>query len=67
MLTPIKQGGFGIIDINEMVESLDLWSYGRLINSSHPFHMQVKDLINSNNLFNVNVNHAVDLKMKRSL
>ena len=56
-----------MIDTNEMVESLDLWSYGRLINSSHPFHMQVKDLINSNNLFNVNVNHAVDLKMKRSL
>ena len=67
MVTPIRLGGFGMCDINEISDCLDLRSYGRLLNSNHPFLMQVKSLINVENFFNLKINHAVDLKLKRSL
>ena len=67
MLTPIRLGGFGMIEINEIAESLDLRAYGRLINSCHPFFSQVRTLINSNDFFNIVINHAVDRKLKKSL
>ena len=67
MLTPVDLGGFGMIDLNEMANSLDLRSYGRIINSEHPFFRQIRTLINSNDFFNVEINHAVDSKLKKSL
>ena len=67
MLTPCKGGGFGLIDINEVCDSLHLRSYGRLINSNHPFLKQVAQFINAENFFNVTMDAPVDRKMRRSI
>ena len=67
MLTPVSLGGFGLIDVRELRESLDLRSYGRLIKSTHPFFRQVKDLICFDNFFKVEITKAVDSKMSESL
>ena len=37
MMTPIDLGGFGMMDLKEVADSLDFRSYGRLIVSEHPF------------------------------
>ena len=67
MLTPIKLGGFGMINCKELAESLDLRSYGRLVQTKHPFFSQVKTLLNHRNFFCVEVNGQVDSKLKESL
>ena len=67
MMTPLRLGGFGMMDIKELADSLDLRSYGRLITSDHPFFKQVSTKINANDFFNVTVNVAVDRKVTRSL
>ena len=67
MLTPMQLGGFGMMDIKELGESLDLRSYGRLIVSEHPFFVQIKELIDSSDFFNVEVNGSVDRKVLKSL
>ena len=67
MLTPVDWGGFGLIDLKELCDSLHLRSYGRLINSNHPFLMQLRPFINSENFFNVRIDAPVDNKMLRSI
>ena len=67
MLTPTRLGGFGMMDLKELGESLDLRSYGRLIVSDHPFFKQVKDIINAENFFKVSVNAAANQKLTRAL
>ena len=56
MLTPVALGGFGMINIRELGESLDLRSYGRLLVTKHPFLSQVRSLLNVNDPFNVTIN-----------
>ena len=66
MLTPVTMGGFGLIEVRKLADSLDLRSYGRLLCSNHPFLAQVKQLINANDPFNVTA-PIIDNKLKRSL
>ena len=67
MLTPLRWGGFGLVDINELCDSLDLRSYGRLIISKHPFLAQLANLINDDDFFNARVDAPVDAKLIKSL
>ena len=67
MLTPIQYGGFGMIDLTDISNSLDLRSLGRLLESTHPFLSQIKALINFNDFFNVTTNGNVDRKLKHAL
>ena len=67
MLTPVKFGGFGMIDLKDVADSLDLRSYARLMKSKHPMLSQVKGLINEGDFFNVKVRGNVDKKLARSL
>ena len=67
MLTPVSLGGFGMVDIKALSDSLDLRSYGRLLISEHPFLKQLATCLNHDDLFNVELNVPVDTKLKRSL
>ena len=67
MLTPVSMGGFGLIDLKDLGESLDLRSYGRLLKSNHPFLGQIGDLIDLGNFFTMEINHSVDRKTKVSI
>ena len=53
MYTPFNLGGFGMVNIRTLGESLDLRSYGCLVTTNHPFLSQVRQLLNSNDFFNV--------------
>ena len=67
MLTPVSLGGFGLLDLNELSDSLDLRSYGRLVVSMHPFLKQLATLINNNDFFNVTIDAPVDNKLRKSI
>ena len=66
MLTPVSMGGFGMIEIRKLGDSLDLRSYGRLVCTNHPFLAQVRRLLNINDPFNISAPN-VDSKLKKSL
>ena len=67
MYTPLTLGGFGMVDIKAMGDSLDLRSYGRLLKSTHPFMSQIRDKIRSGNFLNLRFDGEVDRKSLRSL
>lgn len=67
MLSPTRHGGFGMINVKELMNSLDLRSYGRLLVTKHPFLSQLKNLINARNFFNLEVDVVVDDKLKNSI
>ena len=67
MYTPANLGGFGMVDIKSLGDSLDLRSYGRLLKSTHPFMSKIRDKIRSNDFFNLKFEGQVDLKSIRSL
>ena len=67
MLTDVKNGGFGMVDLKAIAEALDLRAYGRLIASEHPFLKQVKELINAENFFDLKVRHNVDNKLVKAI
>ena len=67
MLTPAKLGGFGMVDFNSLNEALDLRSYGRMLTSSHPLFVQLRQLVNYDDFFNVTIEAAVDKKFTNSL
>ena len=67
MLTPVDMGGFGLLDLDELGDSLDLRSYGRLINSRHPLLSQLAGMINDDDFFDVSINAPVDNKLLRSI
>ena len=67
MLAPVSHGGFGMMNIKALMNSLDLRSYGRLLASRHPFLSQLKNQINTKNFFNLNVAALVDDKLKNSI
>jgi hypothetical protein len=46
MFTPIKKGGYGMLDIAELDKSLKLKMFGRLTCTNHPFLKIVKDRLN---------------------
>ena len=67
MMTPCHLGGFGMLDIKLLGNSLDLRALGRLMESKHPFMRQVNALLNNRNFFNVKLESAVDDKIKNGL
>ena len=67
METPTHLGGFGMINVRALSDSLDLRAFGRLIKSAHPFFKQIYPLIDSRDPFNVKTNAPVDSKLMRSI
>ena len=67
MLTPVQLGGFGLLDLKDLGDSLDLRSYGRLQTTMHPFLRQLTALIITDDFFNVRIDALVDNKLKRSI
>ena len=67
MLTPVSLGGFGMLDIRKLGASLDLRSYGRLMCTNHPFLVQIKQLLDVKDPFNVIAPKMADGKLKHSL
>ena len=67
MYTPTSLGGFGMLNVRELADSLDLRSYARLMVSNHPFLKGIKTLIDSGNFFNIRVNAPVDQKLRWSV
>ena len=67
MMTPVKYGGFGMVDFNAMNEALDLRSYGRLLTSNHPIFAQLREMVNHDDFFNVTIEGEVDKKFRISL
>ena len=67
MYTPVSLGGFGMVDIRALGNSLDLRSYGRLLVTKHPFMAQVLNCVKSDNFFALSTEANVDLKLKRSI
>ena len=67
MYTPLSLGGFGMVDLNALGDSLDLRSYGRLQVTKHPFMSQLRDRIISTNFFNLRFDLHVDSKALKGL
>ena len=67
METSTALGGFGMINVRTLNDSLDLRSYARLLISKHPFFIQLNNLIDRNNFFDVKVNFMADSKLMRSI
>ena len=66
--TSTDAGGFGMIDLNVLQRSLDLRSYGRLLESKHPFLGQLTEIVKSSGFFNVSVQGAlIDGKLRASI
>ena len=51
MCTPVKLGGFGMLDVAALDESLKIKSVGRMENSSHPFVAILRDKSSLENYF----------------
>ena len=49
--TPIKLGGFGMLDISQLDEGLKVKPLGRLLDTNHPFLTLIKNRINMSHFF----------------
>ena len=49
---PVKLGGYGMLDIASLDESLKLKAVGRLLSTQHPFLTLLRDKCNFNDFFN---------------
>ena len=58
--TPIKLGGFGMLDVEELDASLKLRSLGRLQLTKHPFVNIIKDATNLSCFFNPKIETKID-------
>ena len=67
MCAPLSLGGFGMVDLKALGDSLDLRSYGRLQVTKHPFMAQVRDSVVATNFFNLHFNVHVDPKARKGL
>ena len=54
--TSTKEGGFGMLDICELDDSLKLKAYGRLMSTRHPFLALVKNSVDYGNFFDTRIN-----------
>ena len=50
--TPLKLGGLGMLDVNELDASLKIKSLGRLLETRHPFLGLIRNFLNLNCFFN---------------
>ena len=60
MLTSVSNGGFGMIDLKDVGDSIDLRSYGRMQVTKHPFLEQLKRHVDTGNFFKVEINVRSD-------
>ena len=67
MLTPVRLGGFGMVDIKALGASLDLRAYGRMLTTEHPFLSQLKGKICSADFFSLKIASKVDKKFRNAL
>ena len=67
MVTPVKDGGFGMMDIELLNKSLTLRAIGRMVSSEHPMFKQLWQRLKYKCFFNVSTNLEVDLKLKEGL
>ena len=63
MLTPVKYGGFGMLDIHLLNKSLNLKSLGRMEGSDHPIFKQVWQHLKLKEFFNVTCELRCDEKL----
>ena len=65
IVTPVSQGGFGMLDLSDLRKSLDLRAYGRLMTSKHSFFEQIGAIVKNKGCFRIDVSQlAVDKKVK---
>ena len=67
MNTPIKKGGFGMLDVAELDDSLKLRALGRLVSTSHPMLSKVKNSINWSDYLAVTVKPDVEEVTSRAI
>ena len=58
--TPINLGGYGMLDLTELDESLKLRSLGRLLRSQHPYLKILRDSINLEDYFFPSIRTKID-------
>ena len=63
MLTPVKYGGFGMLDIHLLNKSLNLKSLGRMEGSDHPIFKQLWQHLKLKEFFNVTCELRCDEKL----
>jgi hypothetical protein len=64
---PIKLGGLGMLDLNELDDSIKLRSLGRLKTSKHPVLVQLRNKINHSNYLAPTCSVTSDQYLTRSL
>ena len=67
MCTPVDLGGFGMVDVRALGNSLDLRAYGRLLVTNHPFMLNVRNCLIAKNFFEMRFNANTDYKANRGL
>jgi hypothetical protein len=60
MATSVKRGGFGMLDILDLDNSLKLRALGRLFSTKHPFLVLIRDRLNMDSFFNPNLRAGVE-------
>jgi hypothetical protein len=58
--TPIKLGGYGMIEVSELDMGIKLRAIGRLFNTKHPLLIKVKEKLNTMDPFNVKLTGEVE-------
>jgi hypothetical protein len=64
---PIKFGGFGMLDLSDLDDSIKMRSLGRLLNSNHPVLTQLRNKINFSNYLCPTCPVTTDKYLVRSL
>ena len=63
----VRNGGFGMIDINQLDDSLKLRALGRLLVSEHPFNKLIKDRLNLDSYWCPELNVRCDSVITRAI
>jgi hypothetical protein len=67
MNTSIKEGGFGMINIEELDDSLKLRALGRLLTTEHPFLKLIREQVDLNSYLNPVVKTEVESVASRGI
>ena len=67
MYTPIKEGGFGMLDLMQLDKGIKIKGMGRLYESKHPFMKLIKDKTNFQSFFLPNQSCTADGFSKSAL
>ena len=67
LMTSIKNGGFGMLDIVKLDDGLKLRSFGRLLNTSHPALTLLKNKLNLDDFFFPNFDAKLDSFVARGI